>query len=227
MLEARSTLMRILFLVSLFAATTAAAEGQIARFDGDTSTQTAVFHATGPWMLDWSTHSDNSLPKTFELRLYNADSGAFEGKVVELRELGSSRRLFETPGSYQVEVVAENLQWTLIVSKVGDAEAGRMKRRSEGTSTIEDTAKKYARQVSEDSFASWRPVDDQTLLLFEQDDSRGYRVTFAHPCEGLSQATALMFVASSYGSGGEIYDAIMLDSGAHCSFERVIPTVFD
>ena len=25
----------------------------------------------------------------------------------------------------------------------------------------------------------------------------------------------------------EVYDAIMLDNGAHCPFERVIPTVFD
>ena len=219
--------MRFLILVSLFAATAAAAEGQIARFDGDANTRTPAFQTTGPWMLDWSTHSDNGLPKVFELRLYDADSGEFEGKIVELRELGSSRRLFEAAGRFQIDVVSGNLQWTLIVSSVADADAGRMKRRSEGATTIEDSAIKYARQVSEDSFASWRPVDDQTLLLFEQDDSRGYRITFAHPCEGLSKATALMFVASGYGSGGEIYDAIMLDSGAHCPFDRVIPTVFD
>ena len=51
--------------------------------------------------------------------------------------------------------------------------------------------------------------------------------TFARPCAGLSQATALMFVSAGYGSGGEIYEAIMLDDGTHCPFERVIPTVFD
>ena len=219
--------MRFLSLVLLFAAAMAAADGLIARFDGSTSMRTPAFVAAGPWMLDWSTHSDNSLPKVFELRLYDADKGEFEGKIVELRDLGSSRRLFDKPGRYQVDVVASNLQWTLTVSSIADAEAGRMKRRSEGAATIEDKATKYARQVSEDGFASWRPIDDQTLLLFEQDDSRGYRVTFANPCEGLSQATALMFVASGYGTGGEIYDAIMLDSGVHCPFERVIPTVFD
>jgi hypothetical protein len=43
----------------------------------------------------------------------------------------------------------------------------------------------------------------------------------------LTQATALMFVSAGYGSGGELYDAILLDDGTHCPFERVVPTVFD
>jgi hypothetical protein len=36
-----------------------------------------------------------------------------------------------------------------------------------------------------------------------------------------------MFVSAGYGSGGELYGAIMLDDGTHCPFERVVPTVFD
>lgn len=197
------------------------------RFSGDTSGRTPVFERSGPWMLDWSTKSEDALPKIFELRLYDADSGDFIGTVVEVRETGSSRKMFEEPGRYQVEVVAQHLDWTLQITAVASTEAGRLKRHSEGRPTIEDSSRVFARLVSEDSFESWRPVDDRTLLLFAGDETHGFRITFAKACEGLSQATALMFVSAGYGSGGELYEAIMLDDGTHCSFERVVPTVFD
>ncbi len=217
----------ILFSLTALAATPWAAASADERFDGDASGRTPVFEQSGPWMLDWSTHSDNALPKIFELRLYDADSGEFLGTIVQQRETGSSRRMFEDPGRYQVDVVSNHLEWTLLVTAVESGEAGRLKRRAEGRSSIEDTSAVYARQVAEDDFASWRPVDNQTLLLFAEDETHGFRVNFAKPCAGLEQATALMFMASGYGSGGELYDAIMLDDGTHCRFERVIPTVFD
>jgi hypothetical protein len=178
-------------------------------------------------MLDWTKSSDDTLPKIFELRLYETGSGEFVGTIVETRDTGSSRKMFEKAGSYRIDVVAQHLDWTLQITPVPATEASRLKRHSEGRPTIEDSSRVFARQVSEDSFESWRPVDDQTLLLFAKDESRGFRVTFAKPCEGLAQATALMFVSAGYGSGGELYDAILLDDGTHCPFERVVPTVFD
>lgn len=197
------------------------------RFSGDGSGRTPVFERSGPWMLYWTTNSEDTLPKLFELRLYNADSGEFVGTIAAVRETGSNRKLFEEVGRYQIEVVAQHLAWTLQIAAVPFTEAGRLKRHSEGRSTIEDSSQVFARQVPEDSFESWRPVDDLTLLLFAKDETRGFRITFAKSCDGLSQATALMFVSAGYGSAGELYDAIMLDDGTHCSFERVVPTVFD
>jgi len=197
------------------------------RFNGDASGSTPVFERSGPWMLDWTTKSADTLPKVFELRLYDANSGAFVGTIVEAREPSSSRKLFEKAGSYRIDVVAQHLDWTLQIAPVPAPEAGRLKRHSEGRPTIEDSSQVFARRVSEDSFASWRPVDDRTLLLFAKDESRGFRITFAKACEGLTQVTALMFVSAGYGSGGELYDAILLDDGTHCPFERVVPTVFD
>jgi hypothetical protein len=213
-------------LLTLAAGTSLAAE-PIARFEGSGNERTQEFETRGAWMLNWSTRSTDSLPKIFELRLYDADSGDFLGVITQTRELGGGRRFFEERGRYRLDVVAGNLEWSLIVSDVETDEAGTLKRRSEGTSTIEDEATEFARRVSEDSFASWRPLDDSTLLLFAPDNSHGYRVVFSKPCSGLSTATALMFVSAGYGSGGEIYDAIMLDDGTHCPFGRVIPTVFD
>ena len=214
-------------LALLSCAAWAAAADTVLRFSGAASDRTPAFEQPGPWMLDWTTTSDDTLPKIFELRLYDADSGEFIGTITEVRETGSSRKMFEEPGRYQIDVVSQHLDWTLQITAVPAKEAGLLKRRSEGRPTIEDTSQVFARQVSEDSFESWRPVDDGTLLLFAKNESRGFRVTFPKPCKGLSQATALMFVSAGFGSGGELYDAIMLDDGTHCSFERVVPTVFD
>ncbi|MDH3954293.1 MAG: DUF6491 family protein, partial [Gammaproteobacteria bacterium] len=171
--------------------------------------------------------SDNTLPKTFEMRLYDADSGKYLGTVIQQRIIANGKKLFEDAGRYRVDVVAGNLDWTLVVSEVVEDEAAQLIRESSGQPTIGDSAQRYAIQVAEDDFESWRPVDDQTLLLFAADESQGFRVTFDVPCRGLKEATALTFVSSGVGRNGELFDSIMLDDGTHCAFARVVPTIFD
>ena len=216
----------ILFLALSGAALTAAA-GDLARFEGDSNTRTPVFEPASPWMLYWYTQSDNTLPKTFELRLYEADSGQYVGTIIQQRIIANGKKLFEEPGRYQVDVVASNLDWTLVVSEVSGQKAAQLIRESKGQPTLEESAGRYARQVAESRFESWRPVDDETLLLFAGDEASGFRVTFEAPCEGLRDASALSFVSSGVGSDGELYDSIMLDDGTHCAFAQVVPTVFD
>ena len=199
----------------------------LARFEGDSSERTPVFQPGGPWMLYWYTQSDNSLPKIFELRLYRADSGEYLGTVIQQRIIANGKKLFEDAGSYQVDVVAGNLDWTLVISGIAEDKAAQLIRESRGQPTIADSTQHYANQVAEDNFESWRPVDDQTLLLFAADESTGFRVTFDVPCKGLTEATALTFVSSGVSRDGELYDSIMLDDGMHCEFARVVPTVFD
>jgi hypothetical protein len=199
----------------------------LARFEGDSNERTPVFEPGGPWMLYWYTQSDNALPKTFELRLYRADSGEYLGTVIQQRIIANGKKLFEDAGSYSLDVVAGNIDWTLVVSEIDKDKAAQLIREAEGQPTIGDSAQQYANQVAEDNFESWRPVDDQTLLLFSPDESHGFRVTFDAPCTGLKEATALTFVSSGVSSDGELYDSIMLDDGMHCEFARVIPTVFD
>ena len=199
--------------------------GTLARFEGNSNQRTAVFEPASPWMLYWYTQSDNVLPKTFELRLHDADSGKYLGTIIQQRIIANGEKLFEAPGRYQVDVVAGNLDWTLVVSEISAEKAAQLIRDSKGQPTLEESAGRYARQVAESSFESWRPVDDQTLLLFAADKSHGFRVRFETPCKGLKDASELIFVSS--GSDGALYDAIMLDDGTHCAFARVVPTVFD
>ena len=216
----------ILILALLGAALTVEA-GTLARFEGDSNERTPVFEPASPWMLYWYTQSDNTLPKTFELRLYEADSGKYLGTIIQQRIIANGEKLFEDPGLYQVDVVAGNLEWTLVVSEISGEKAAQLVRESKGQPTLEDTSGRYARQVAESSFESWRPVDDATLLLFAANDSHGFRVSFEAPCKGLKETTALTFVSSGTGRDGELYDSIMLDDGTHCAFAKVIPTVFD
>ena len=216
----------ILVLALAGAALTAPAD-DLARFEGDSNTRTALFEPASPWMLYWYTHSDNTLPKTFELRLYDADSGKYVGTIIQQRIIANGKKLFEEPGRYQVDVVAGNLDWTLVVSEVSGEKAAQLIRESKGQPTLEASALRYARQVAESSFESWRPVDDETLLLFAVDEASGFRVTFEAPCNGLHDASALTFISSGMDSDGELYDSIMLDDGTHCVFAQVVPTVFD
>ena len=215
------------FLLALLVIPITVEADTLARFEGDSNARTPVFETGGPWMLYWYTQSDNTLPKTFELRLYEADSGGYAGTVIQQRIVANGKKLFEEAGRYQVDVVAMNLDWTLVVSEIADDKAAQLIRESKGQPTIEDTAGRYATQVAENHFESWRPVDDETLFLFAADDSRGFRVTFEAPCSGLKGATALTFVSAGVGGEGELYDSIMLDDGTHCVFARVVPTVFD
>jgi hypothetical protein len=201
--------------------------GTLARFEGDGNRRTPAFEPANPWMLYWYTQSDNTLPKTFELRLYDADSGEYLGTIVQQRIIANGQKLFEAAGRYQVGVVAGNLDWTLVVSEISAEKSERLVRESKGQPSLEDSGRRYASQVAEGSFESWRPVGNQTLLLFAADETQGFRVTFEVPCKGLGDASALTFMSSGMGPDGELYDSIMLDDGTHCTFSEIVPTIFD
>jgi hypothetical protein len=215
------------FLLALAATSFAVHADTLARYEGDGNQRTPIFEPGGPWILYWYTQSDDALPKTFELRLYEAATGEYAGTIIQQRVIANGKKLFEDAGSYQVDVVALNLDWTLVISEIAEDKAAQLIRESKGQPTLEDTAGRYARQVAESSFETWRPVDDETLLLFAGDEASGFRVTFEAPCAGLKEATALTFVSLGAGPDGELYDSIMLDDGTHCRFGKVVPTVFD
>ena len=196
------------------------------RFAGDESEKTPVFEMDGPWLLDWSTRSKTALPTNFELRLYTAGGAEFVGTIAQLEGVGRGLKLFSDTGSLQIEVIAQNLVWELLVKPVDEDAAGRLRRAADGTPSLEDAAVNAMRRVSEDSFSSWRAVDNRTLLLFAADETTGFRVTFDEDCPGLSGATALSFVTGS-GASLDAFDSILLDDGTRCYFDRVMPTVFD
>ncbi len=217
-----------LFLSALILCASAAwpADVDAVRFTGDESERTAIFEMGGPWLLDWTVRSRTALPTNFEMRLHDADSGKFVGTIVQLEGTGRGLKLFEESGNFQIEIVAQNLIWDLQIEAIDAQEAARLKRLSEDGLSLQDTATRKARQVAEGSFSSWRPVDDETLLLFAEDDNTGYRISFSPACPGLSETKALSFV-TAFDDGVDNYDSILLDDGTRCYFKSAVPTIFD
>jgi len=226
----------LLFALVVYGGGTMIACAEDLRFSGDEGTDTAQFQMDGPWLLDWSARgkeamscdlkiwakdSTKRVPCTFELRLVDAGTGKLLGNIAELVGEGHGYKLFEEPGNYRIQVLAQDIRWALRISPVSEATAARLK----DGSTMADRVTDAARRVPEGSFESWRPVDDRTLLLFGKDETTGYRVTFASVCAGLSQATALSFVTAME-NRAEVYDSILLDNGRQCYFDQVVPTVF-
>lgn len=218
-----------------------AADDESLFFTGNETGHTDNFEMDGPWLLDWSIRSKTKLschfaiwanedskgqPCNFEMRLVDADAGDYVGTIAQLEGTGRGFKLFEQPGNYRIDVVAQNVIWEVLVKPVNEQVAAELKARTETGPPLEARALATSRRVAEASFASWRPVDDTTLLLFGEDETRGYRVTFSPPCPGLSAATALSFI-TVFDTGVESYNSILLDDGTRCYFSRVTPTVFD
>lgn len=211
-------------------------------FTGDTTGKTETFTMDGPWLLDWSARSPSGLPCNYqiwtrdgasglpcnlELRLIDADSGDHVGTIAQLEGEGRGYKLFEAAGSYRIDVVAQHVDWELLVKPITRERAARLKALTLAGPGLEDRSLAAAREIAEDSFTSWRPVDDETLLLFAADEATGFRISFSPGCAGLANARALSFVSASGAGGIERYDSILLDDGTRCYFDRVYPTVFD
>jgi hypothetical protein len=231
-------------LVSLFTCMVLAWPAQAGdlRFAGDTADTTDVFTMDGPWVLDWSARSPSrlpcnyeiwskdgsaGLPCNFELRLHDARSGEYLGTIAQLEGEGRGYKLFGAAGSYRIEIVSQQVKWELLVKPITEERAAKLKALTEKGPTLEDRSVAAAREVPDNSFTSWRPVDDKTLLLFAEDGRTGYRVTFTPGCTGMAEASVLSFVSARSSGGIERYDSILLDDGTQCYFDRVYPAVFD
>lgn len=212
-------------LVLTFASAPLAAASEY-HFAGDKSGKTDVFTTDGPWLLGWNLRTPTRLGSNFEMRLFDADSGDFVGTIAQLEGIGHGRKLFEEGGNYQIQVVAQNLEWELHIKVIDAATADKEKRLTLSGPSLQDKTQQAARLVDDGSFVSWRAVDNETLLLFADDETRGFRVTFSPPCPGLADATALSFVTPMRG-GLDSFDSILLDDGTGCYFARVVPTVFE
>jgi len=208
-----------LIIILLAGSSTVIADADTVRFNGQESERLPVFTVDGPWTLDWSTRSEFPSLANFELRLHDGTSGEFIGTVTQLEGTGRGLKLFEEAGTYQLAVVAGSINWEIEISEVSQDQAGQMNRAAKGKPSLQDSSQMVLRRVRESSFVEWRPVDDETLLLFS-DKGLGWRVSFSPGCPGLKKATAISFVAPMK-SDDDQYDSILLDDGTRCYFDSV------
>jgi hypothetical protein len=233
----------LLLLVFLLAVpgTARSAEDPGIRLSGDSSGLTDVFEVDGPWLLDWSVRGKSRLPCNFavwtdedasgqpcyiDIRLFDVRAGKYLGTIAQLAGTGRGYKLFEEAGRYRIDVTAENVVWEFLISSIDERTAREIKTRAEQTPPLRGQSSLALRRVAEGAFRSWRPEGDETLFLFGEDETKGYRVTFSPACPGLADATALSFI-SVFEGGVASYDSVLLDDGTRCYFNRVAPTVFD
>lgn len=211
----------LLGIILLAVFSTVFADTATVRFSGQEGGRLSAFTVDGPWILDWSTRSEFPMLANFEMRLYDGANGKFIGTVTQLEGTGHGLKLFEDAGTYQLEIVAGNVNWEIEISEVGRDEARKMTRKAEGKPSLRDSSEQVVRRVRESSFVEWRAVDDETLLLFSDDGIR-WRVSFSPECQGLESATVISFVAPVINNDDQ-YDSILLDDGTRCYFHRVSP----
>jgi hypothetical protein len=217
----RKHIPEVMAAVVLILFSTALAAKEVTTLTGSDSGRPPVFTVDGPWTLDWSTRSEFPMMASFEMRLYDSETGDYIGMVAELKGTGSGLKLFEDPGTFQIVIIATSTEWNIGIEEVDKEKAAVLKRSARSASSTLDSTRQAARLVPESSFESWRPQGNDTLLLFG-DGKLGWRVSFSPACPGLESATALSFVMTS-GEGMGQYDSIMLEDGVRCYFTSVVP----
>lgn len=198
------------------------AAADVQKLSGKDSGRPPAFTVDGPWTLDWSARSDFLDLASIELRLFDATTGEFIGLVAEVKGVGSGLKLFENSGTFQLVVVATLVKWDIEIQEISREQAATLKRSAEDGPSLLDSARQASRRVPEGSFESWRPQDNENLLLFGADRVR-WRISFSPACPGLKAATAISFVMPADGGSLGQYDSILLDDGTRCYFEKVIP----
>ena len=199
------------------------ATADVQKFSGKDNDRPPAFTVDGPWTMDWSARSDFPLLASIDVRLHDGKTDEFIGMVVEIKGTGRGLKLFENAGTFQVVVVGTFVEWDIEIQEISEEQAATLKRNADGKPSLLDSARQVSSRVPEGSFESWRPQDDENLLLFG-DSGIGWRVTFSPACPGLQSATAISFVMPADDRWGQ-YDSIMLDDGTRCYFNSVIPTV--
>ena len=196
------------------------------RLQGTDSQRTSTFTVDGPWLLEWRTTSEFPLQSEIEIRLYDAASGDYLGKVAEREGIGSGVKFFEKAGTYRLVIVGTFVNWDILIEEIGEDRAAVVRRQAGGAPSLLDSSRESARGVPATSFDSWRPEDDAELLLFDR-SRLAWRVTFSPACAGLKDATSLSFVYREQDGGDALYDGLLLDDGRRCNFHRVTPARLD
>jgi len=217
----RGLILAILMTTMVLSGGMATADTQ--KFSGKDNDRPPAFTVDGPWTMDWSARSEFPQLASIEMRLHDGTTGEFIGMIVEIKQPGRGLKLFENAGTFQVVVVGTFVEWDIEIEEISEEQAARLKRDADGRPSLLDSARQVSSRVPEGSFKSWRPQDDENLLLFG-DDGIGWRVTFSPACPGLKSATAISFVSPADDRRGH-YDSILLDDGTRCYFDSVIPAV--
>ena len=125
----RSYLVIVLLLLSGIAPS-ASAEQLIKEFSGSRSTITPEFDVQAPWIVDWLVSGELSKVVAVDIAMFNAKTGAYEGKLLQTKTAGNGVRMFNESGRYYFRVDATMMNWNLKVIQLTPEEAEQYKPKS-------------------------------------------------------------------------------------------------
>ncbi len=199
-----------------------AGELEAFKFSGSGDGRTPVFEVTTPWLVDWRAQSEFPRATFIEFRLHDARTGNILGIINQAEGGARGLKLMDEVGTFRIEVSAGEVDWSIDVIQVSAERAAELKDKAGRQPSLAERSKSAARRLPEGPFAGWHAPDDSTIFL-DQDDGIGWRLSFAPPCAGVSQARGITFMTSVDGPVDE-YDSVMLDDGSRCYFDSVAPT---
>lgn len=199
-----------------------AGEPQAFKFSGSGSGRTPVFEVAGPWLIDWEALGEFPRATFIEFRLHDAGSGDVLGIISQAEGGARGLKLMEQAGRFRIEVSTGEVDWRIEVIPVSAERAAQLKDKAGREPNLAERSKNTARHLPDGPFAGWHAADDSTIYL-DQDDGRGWCLSFSTPCAGLSQARGITFVTAGDGPVDE-YDSVMLEDGSRCYFDSVAPT---
>ena len=103
----------------------ARAEQVIREFSGSRTTNTAEFDVRAPWIVDWYITGELSRVVAVDISLFNAATGAYEGKIVQTKTAGDGVRLINESGRFYFRIDATMMDWRLKVIQLTKEEAER------------------------------------------------------------------------------------------------------
>lgn len=108
----------------------AAAEVVIREFRGMGGTDTAVFSASSPWLVEWRSRPPTAIdtdPAHLVVLLYEVNTNEFLGRVAEHSGVGRGEMLIERGGRFRFRVQGQATEWQLKVIQIDSEFAERLK----------------------------------------------------------------------------------------------------
>jgi len=110
-------------LLALGPASSTQAEELVRQFSGERSTNTVEFDVEAPWIVDWRVSGEISRDVAVDVVMFNATTGAYEGRVLHTKSPGNGVRMFEESGRYYFRIDATLMNWSLRVFELTEEEA--------------------------------------------------------------------------------------------------------
>jgi len=126
----RASLAAMLLAALLMATPSAALEIVLREFRGIGQTDTEVFSASSPWVIEWWSRPPTAIdhdPAHLEVYLYDAITNEFLGRIVRHSGIGRGDVLIERGGRFRFRVQGQATNWELRVMQIDEEYAERLR----------------------------------------------------------------------------------------------------